>query len=104
MGVTARKLLVVVSASAAVALSAPAPGASAAAFACRVDYATNDWGAGFGATVTIANLGTAAVNGWTLTYSYAGNQTLQQGWNGVWSQSGKQVTVTNAAWNGAIPA
>ena len=80
-------------------------GASAApAFACRVDYTTHDWGSGFGANVTIANLGSSAVNGWELTYSHTGNQTLQHGWNGAWSQSGKQVTVTNMSWNGAIPA
>jgi endoglucanase len=77
---------------------------AAAAFACRVDYSTNDWGAGFSATVSLSNLGASAVNGWSLTYSYTGNQTLQQGWNGVWSQSGKRVTVTNAAWNAAISA
>src|SRR5947208_2688990 len=64
---------------------------TAAAFACRVDYTANDWGSGFGATVTLANLGTSAVNGWTLTYTYAGNQSLQNGWSGTWSQSGKRV-------------
>lgn len=107
MGVTARKLLVVASACAAVVLSAaPVSGASteAAAFTCRVDYTAKDWGSGFGVSVTIANLGTTAVNGWTLTYSYAGNQTLQQGWNGLWSQSGKQITVRNETWNGTIAA
>ena len=88
-----------------VATANEASGATAAAaFACRVDYSVNDWGSGFGVNVTIDNLGSSAVNGWTLTYSYTGNQTLQQGWQGVWSQSGKQVTVTNATWNGAIPA
>ncbi|GAA3464415.1 cellulase family glycosylhydrolase [Saccharothrix longispora] len=82
-----------------------ASGTSAApAFACRVDYATNDWGSGFGADVTIANLGASAVNGWTLTYSYTGDQTLQHGWSGAWSQSGRKVTVTNTSWNGTIPA
>ncbi|NGY63179.1 cellulase family glycosylhydrolase [Lentzea sp. NEAU-D13] len=77
---------------------------AAAAFACKVDYSANDWGSGFGANVTISNLSGSAASGWTLTYSYAGNQTLQQGWSGVWSQSGKQITVTNASWNATIPA
>ena len=77
--------------------------AAAAAFACRVDYSVNDWGSGFGVNVTISNVGTSTANGWTLTYSYTGNQTLQQGWQGIWSQSGKQVTVTNETWNAAIP-
>src|SRR5690348_118920 len=76
---------------------------AAAAFACRVDYTTTDWGSGFGANVTIANVGSSAVNGWTLTYTYAGNQTLQNGWNGNWSQSGKKVTVTSTSWNATVP-
>jgi hypothetical protein len=94
---------------AALALSAAAfavaPAASgAAAIACKVTYSTNDWGSGFTANLTVTNLGTTAVNGWSLTYSYSGNQRLQQGWNGSWSQSGQAVTVTNASWNGTIGA
>jgi hypothetical protein len=77
---------------------------TSAAFACRVTYTANDWGSGFSLAVGIANVGSAAVDGWTLTYSYAGNQTLQQGWMGTWTQSGKRVTVTNASWNSTIPA
>lgn len=75
-----------------------------AAFACKVDYTANDWGRGFGAGVTISNVGTSAANGWTLTYTYTGNQTLQNGWSGTWSQSGKKITVTSMSWNGTIPA
>ena len=70
--------------------------AQAAAVQCSVDYKTNDWGSGFTADLTITNRGTDAINGWTLTYSYAGNQKLSNGWNGTWSQSGKAVTVQNA--------
>ena len=94
----------VLAALACSALPAAGDAAAAPAFACRVDYSTNDWGAGFSATVKISNVGTTAVNGWTVTYSYAGNQTLQQGWNGVWAQSAKQVTITNATWNASVPA
>jgi endoglucanase len=90
--------------AAAACVFVPATGASAAAaFACRVDYATNDWGSGFSATVKINNVGASSVSGWTVVFSYGGNQALQQGWNGVWSQSGRQVTITNASWNAGIP-
>ena len=45
--------------------------ASAAAVGCRVDYQiTNQWQGGFGANVTVTNLGDP-VNGWALTWSYA---------------------------------
>src|SRR6185437_3280927 len=33
---------------------------------------------------------------------YGGNQTLQSGWNGTWTQSGANVTVANASWNGSV--
>lgn len=86
------------------AAGAGAGTAQAAAVQCSVDYKTNDWGSGFTAELTLTNRGSAALNGWTLTYSYAGDQKLTNGWNGVWSQSGKNVTVTNAGWNGTVAA
>ncbi|MET9970519.1 cellulose binding domain-containing protein, partial [Streptomyces sp. NPDC006356] len=78
--------------------------AQAAALQCSVDYKTNDWGSGFTADLTITNRGTDVVDGWTLTYSYAGNQKLGNGWNGTWSQSGQSITVQNAGHNGRIAA
>ncbi|GAA2423956.1 glycoside hydrolase family 48 protein [Streptomyces glaucus] len=81
--------------------SAPA---QAAAVQCSVDYRTNDWGSGFTAELSLTNRGTDTIDGWTLTYSYAGNQKLTNGWNGTWSQSGRSVTVKNAAYNGTIAA
>ncbi|MFF8593698.1 glycoside hydrolase family 48 protein [Streptomyces sp. NPDC015220] len=85
-------------------LAAGSTTAHAAGLACSVDYKTNDWGSGFTADLTITNRGTDAVNGWTLTYGYAGNQKLTNGWNGAWSQSGQSVTVKNAPYNAAIAA
>ncbi|MEC3977571.1 cellulase family glycosylhydrolase [Amycolatopsis sp. H20-H5] len=79
-------------------------GPQAAVAACKVDYTTNDWGSGFTANVTVANLGAEPLTGWKLTYSHSGNQQLQQGWNGSWAQSGKTVTVSGLSWNNIIPA
>ncbi|MEU3524633.1 glycoside hydrolase family 48 protein [Streptomyces sp. NPDC038707] len=104
---TARRLWTAVAAALALPLSMLATGAEtahAAAVQCSVDYKTNDWGSGFTADLTITNRGTDAINGWTLTYAYAGNQKLSGGWNGTWSQSGQSVTVKNASYNGAIAA
>jgi hypothetical protein len=93
-------------ATAAAGLTLVGPGTAAAATtACTVDYSVNDWGSGFTANVKISNVGSAALNGWTLSYAYTGNQTLSgTGWNGTWSQSGKNVTVVNPAWATSIPA
>lgn len=71
--------------------------------ACQVSYTANQWTGGFTAEVRITN-GGSAVNGWTLTFTTGSNVTLSNGWNGVWSQSGSQISVRNAAWNGSLPA
>lgn len=83
-------------------LSTLTTSAQAAALQCSVDYKTNDWGSGFTADLTLTNRGTDPISGWTLAYAYAGDQKLSNGWNGSWSQSGKQITVTNASYNGTI--
>jgi cellulose 1,4-beta-cellobiosidase len=86
------------------ALVSPALPASAAT-SCSATYSVQtDWGSGFTAGLTVTNNGTTAITGWTVTYSYTGNQTLQSGWSGNWTQSGKTVTVTNASWNGSLAA
>lgn len=70
---------------------------------CRVSYTiVNQWQGGFQADVAITNTGTTAVNGWTLRWTFPNGQQVTQGWNGTFSQSGSQVTATNAAWNGSI--
>ncbi|MCW2894296.1 MAG: cellulose-binding protein, partial [Actinomycetia bacterium] len=56
---------------------------------------------GFSTAITITDLG-SPLTSWTLGYSYAGNQQLAQGWSGTWSQTGQNVTVTNASWNGSL--
>lgn len=71
--------------------------------ACRVSYAvTNQWTGGFGANVTITNLG-PAVSSWALTWSFGVGQTITQLWNGSFTQAGAGVTVTNASYNASIP-
>ncbi|MEU3147109.1 glycoside hydrolase family 48 protein [Streptomyces sp. NPDC006999] len=85
-------------------LSSGSTPAQAAAVQCSVDYRTNDWGSGFTADLTLTNRAAADIDGWTLTYAYAGNQRLVNGWNGSWSQSGSTVTVRNAGHNARIPA
>ncbi|MCO6734706.1 cellulose binding domain-containing protein, partial [Streptomyces sp. EL9] len=59
---------------------------------------------GFTAELTLTNRGGDAIDGWTLTYDYAGDQKLTNGWNGTWSQSGRTVTVKNASYNARIAA
>src|ERR1039457_6224485 len=82
-------------------LAAVAATQASAAVVCQVGYTVNQWSTGFTAAVTITNTGTP-VTSWTLAYSYTGNQDLTQAWSGNWTQSGENVTVTNASWNGSL--
>jgi endo-1,4-beta-xylanase len=80
------------------------PGTSTGAASCAVTYrVTGSWTGGFQADVKIANTGPAALTGWTLGWQFTGGQTVAQLWNGSVTQSGSAVTVTNAAWNAALP-
>ncbi|MFD2765382.1 cellulose-binding domain-containing protein [Micromonospora eburnea] len=80
-----------------------AAGSATAAQGCRIDYLANEWSGGFTATVRVAP-GDTPVNGWTVTWTYPGDQRITSGWNAEVSQSGKTVTARNAAWNGSVPA
>ena len=71
---------------------------------CSVHYAiTNQWPGGFGASFTITNTGSSTINGWSLQFSFANGQTITQIWNGTYTQSGSNVTITNISYNASIP-
>ncbi|MFV0132716.1 glycoside hydrolase family 6 protein [Streptomyces sp. HMX87] len=77
-------------------------GVGAAAVPCTVDYQVqNQWGTGFTAAVTVTNNG-AAKSGWSVKWSYAGDQKVANGWNAKVSQSGAAVTATNESYNAAL--
>jgi poly(hydroxyalkanoate) depolymerase family esterase len=72
---------------------------------CHVTYTKNsEWAGGFTAQVVIANTGTTAVNGWSLTFTFPGDQKITSNFNGGFSQTGENATLTNASYNGAIAA
>jgi endoglucanase len=72
---------------------------------CTIDYTISPQNtSAFGAAITINNTGTTALTSWTLTWAFANGQTVAELWNGVESQSGANVTVTNESYNGSIPA
>jgi len=63
---------------------------------------TGSWPGGFQATVTVTNTGTTALTGWTLRWAFPNGQTISSLWNGAYTQSGANVTVTNASYNGGL--
>ncbi|ROP40822.1 cellulose-binding domain-containing protein [Saccharothrix texasensis] len=79
------------------------PATARAAAGCDVAYVVTDqWRSGFGARVTLTNLGDP-LPGWTLEWEFtAGQRITSETWNGVFSQSGSAVRVKNTAYNGAL--
>ncbi|HEX3043967.1 MAG TPA: glycoside hydrolase family 9 protein [Bacillota bacterium] len=64
----------------------------------------SDWGNGATINVTITNNTTAAVNGWTLAFTFPGAQTITNLWNGTYTQNGADLSVKDAGSNANIPA
>jgi hypothetical protein len=58
----------------------------------------------FGASLTLLNTGSTAWTSWTLTWTFANGQTVSSLWNGIETQSGAAVTVTNEPYNGSVAA
>ncbi|MGA2349748.1 MAG: cellulose binding domain-containing protein [Terracidiphilus sp.] len=82
-----------------------APSALAAPTACNILYAIQPQNtSAFGATITIQNTGTTAITSWSLAWGFANGQTISSFWNGIETQSGANVTVTNQSYNGSIVA
>ncbi|GAB3800491.1 cellulose binding domain-containing protein [Micromonospora zhanjiangensis] len=71
---------------------------------CVASYRTlNEAPTGFVAEVTVANPTAAPVNGWSVVFTYPGDQRITASWNAVVQQDGQVVTATNASWNATIP-
>ncbi|MFC7529280.1 non-reducing end alpha-L-arabinofuranosidase family hydrolase [Actinoplanes sp. GCM10030250] len=76
--------------------------ADAAAAGCAVNYAvSSQWQGGFGASVSVTNLGDQ-LSGWSLTWSFGAGQTVTQAWNTTLTQSGSAVTAKNVGYNGTV--
>jgi hypothetical protein len=87
---------------AAAAGATTAMSANAAATGCRVSYAiSSQWQGGFGANVSVTNLGDP-INQWTVTWSFGAGQQVTQAWNTALTQSGSQVSARNVSYNGSL--
>ncbi|TWV32112.1 PHB depolymerase family esterase [Streptomyces misionensis] len=69
---------------------------------CKVTAAVSSWNTGLTENITITDTGDSAVNGWSLTFTLPGGQTITNGWNASYTPSSGQVTATNESFNGAL--
>jgi cellulase/cellobiase CelA1 len=62
----------------------------------------SEWAGGFVAQLTLTNSGTAAINGWTLAFTFPGDQKITSSWSSTYRQSGAAVTLQDMGYNGTI--
>jgi cellulose 1,4-beta-cellobiosidase len=83
--------------------SSPSGPAPAGTGACSAAYSvTGSWPGGFQGQVVVKNTGPATLNGWQLGWTFPGRQAISNLWNGSYAESGGQVTVTNASYDGTL--
>ncbi|MDQ7904952.1 cellulose binding domain-containing protein [Phytohabitans sp. ZYX-F-186] len=72
---------------------------------CLVTYTNQaQWSGGFVAAVTIRNTSpSTAVDGWTLTFAFPGDQRVTSAWGTRAVQTNAVVTAQNADWNRSVP-
>jgi predicted carbohydrate-binding protein with CBM5 and CBM33 domain len=72
--------------------------------ACSAMYSiAGAWNGGFQGEVMV-HAGSTPVNGWKVSWTFPGGQTVSQLWSGKYTGSGSLATVTNESWNGSIAA
>jgi chitin-binding protein len=71
---------------------------------CTAAYTkTSEWSGGFGGSVAVT-AGTSAIDGWTVTMTFANGQSVTSYWNATLTTSGSTVTASNASYNGRVNA
>ncbi|WP_203790592.1 poly(ethylene terephthalate) hydrolase family protein [Paractinoplanes rishiriensis] len=71
---------------------------------CEATHRTvNSWSGGYQGEVTV-RAGSAAINGWTVSWTLGSGQTINQVWGGALTASGTAATVRNETWNGPVAA
>ncbi|WUR57435.1 cellulose binding domain-containing protein [Micromonospora chokoriensis] len=66
---------------------------------CRVAYTVNAWNSGLTASISVTNTSSTPVNGWALTFTLPGGQSITSGWNAGYSPSSGAVTARNVSYN-----
>jgi cellulose 1,4-beta-cellobiosidase len=72
---------------------------------CSAAYSVvSSWPGGFQGQVVVHNTGPAALNGWSLAWTFPGNQQITSLWNGSYTQTAAAVAVRSASYDSSIPA
>ena len=84
--------------------TSPVPPRDPALFCTFQMRVFNDWGAGYVADLQVMNTGAGPIDGWTISWQFAGSQWLRDAWNvGSYARSNQEVRVRDAGWNSKLP-
>ena len=86
--------------------SALATNPAAGTPSCKVTYViASAWTGGFTANVTLANTGTTPFGGWTVTWTFPGDQKITNLWSAFYTQTGETIAAHDPFdTNATIPA
>ncbi len=72
---------------------------------CAAEFKiTTDWKIGFIASLTVLIQGNDDVTGWRVEFDFAGNQKIDSGFPGKYTQAERHVTIKNDNWNAVLEA
>jgi cellulase/cellobiase CelA1 len=79
-------------------------GAAPVPAACSGTYSVpSSWPGGFQGQVVVTDTSSnSPLNGWTLSWTFPGDQEITSLWDASYTQSGETVTVTNASYDGTV--
>jgi hypothetical protein len=97
-----RTIALALSAATLAAVAIVLPGSANAAIGCQVSYTiSSQWQGGFGANVTVTNLGDP-MSSWTLTWPFGAGQQVTQAWNATVTQNGSNVSAHSLSYNASL--
>jgi endoglucanase len=85
------------------ATASTTPSPTGAPGSCSAVYSlTNSWSGGFQGQVVITDTGSAAVAGWTLAWTFPGDQKINDMWSATYAQTGETVSATAESYDADI--
>jgi len=85
------------------AAPSPSPSPSPGTGSCSAAYSlVSSWPGGFQGQVVVTNTGSGTRSGWTVGWTFPGDQQISDLWNGSYAQSGEKVTVSNASYDATL--
>jgi endoglucanase len=81
----------------------PSPTGPGTGAACSAVYSlVSSWSGGFQAQVTLTNTGSSTLSSWSLSWTFPGDQQINDMWDATYTQAGEEITAVNESYNGTL--